>query len=154
MKIKSLINEHLKNQEEQIVEPILYKATISKILLIVPFLVLVFSCTGLFLDLSIILKAIPVLFALLFFVGSYYYIKNSFVYITNSKIHFHWGIISNNEDVILINKVSKIEVRQSIFEIVLNIGSVVVIDISGSKEVFYLLNNPKQIRNEFLKILK
>ena len=80
------------------------------------------------------------------------YIRNSFIYITKTKLHYYFGVFANNSDVLLINKINKIEVRQSIFDMVCNTGNVYLITNSGERESFYFIEKPKLLKTQISQI--
>ena len=95
-------------------EEILLKVKVSNILLYAPLSILLVSFFLLF--------KINLLFSGLFFIMNLFcvylvslYIRNSFIYITNTKLHYYFGVFANNSDVLLINKINKIAVKNNFF---------------------------------------
>ena len=52
----------------------------------------------------------------------------------------------------VINKINKIEVRQSIFDMVCNTGNVYLITNSGERESFYFIEKPKLLKTQISQI--
>ena len=132
-------------------EEILLKVKVSNILLYAPLSILLVSFFLLF--------KINLLFSGLFFIMNLFcvylvslYIRNSFIYITKTKLHYYFGVFANNSDVLLINKINKIEVRQSIFDMVCNTGNVYLITNSGERESFYFIEKHKILKTQISQI--
>lgn len=134
-------------------EEIRYKAKVSNVLLYIPssfMIISIFLLFKIYLPFSLCI----LLFNLLCIFIVYLYIKNSFIYITDTKIHYYFGVFDNNYDALLFNKINKIEVRQSIFEMIINVGNINLIGNSGEREVFTFIEKPKELKNIIITMLK
>lgn len=154
MQIKFKDPSNVSNLENINNEKILFKAYISKIIYTIPASLLMVS-------IFLFIIQFPYIFSISCLVVTIFagiivklYVLNSFILFTETKIYYYFGILSDNSDMILINKVSKLETRQSIFDMVFNIGNIIIVDNSGEREEFYFIKNPKHIKNSFATIFK
>lgn len=133
-------------------EEILYKAKVSNLLIFLPISMLLVS---LFLLFKINLIFSGTLFSLnilcIFIVKLY--VKNSFIYITPTKIHYYFGVFSNNSDILQLSKINKVEVRQSVFDMVCNTGNVFLLTNSGDRENFIFIENPKGFKTQINNLI-
>lgn len=140
------------NQVEFDGDQILFETSISEILMFPAIFMFVLSIFSFFFT-KFVLAFCFFFISTITLILMYLLIKNSLILVTSKKIHYTFGIVGNNSDTILISKVNRVEIRQSLFQVFLNLGDVIIIDNSGVKEQFKYINKPKELRNAISQLL-
>lgn len=133
-------------------EEILYKAKVSNLLIYLPISILLVSLFLLF-KVQLIFSGVLFILNILCIYIVKLYIKNSFIYITKTKLHYYFGVFSNNSDTLQLSKINKVEVRQSIFDMFCNTGNLFLLTNSGDRETFIFIENPKEFKTQINNLI-
>lgn len=134
-------------------ENIIYKSKVSKILFVIPVFFSLFILFLIIIKSDLVFIITSLIFNMLLFLYIKFYLDKSFIYLTKSKLHYYFGIIPNNSDLVFLNKINKITVQQSIFEMIFNIGNVIIVDNSGERQTFYFIKKPNELKSIFSKTI-
>lgn len=135
---------------------IIYKNTLSRLTLSLPlYFTIVFMALGLFVMDRGIFMLLPIFVIFICIIADLFIvpaiIRNSIIVITNKTLEYKFTLLSNINECVMLNKISKVKVYQNFMEIILGVGKIGIIDISGEMLVLRLINNPQLVASILIK---
>lgn len=130
---------------------IIYKNTVSKLVLQIPCFITIISSMLLVFTMSRSMIFLPILMIivclLMLFIFIPMIVNKSNILVTDKHISYNFGFLSNINETVMLDKISKVSVSQNLIELILNVGKLIIIDISGEKMIFGLIDQPQFVAN-------